>query len=187
MAKKPIKTAAAVGGPRKLTLSVLRHAKAERGDQDMRDIDRVLTGRGERNVEAMAGWMAQAGLAPNRILCSTSARTRQTLELAVPRLAGAPAVEFLPELYLAGPLVLLKHLHTIKKKDAHVLMIGHNPGLHALALDLIAEGPQIRIAALGRKLPTCGLVVIGFDVKDWTEVVAGTGTLVSFTTPADLE
>jgi hypothetical protein len=30
-------------------------------------------------------------------------------------------------------------------------------------------------------------VVISFDVSAWDEVVAGTGTLVSFTTPSEVE
>jgi phosphohistidine phosphatase len=170
-----------------LTLSLLRHAKATHDDYRGQDVDRPLNKRGIRNAEGMAAWMAAAGLAPTRVLCSPARRTRQTLDLALPHLAGKPAIEHPDPLYLAGPLVLLKHLHAIKNRDSHVLIIGHNPGLHALALDLIADGPQERIGLLGRKLPTCGLVVLGFDVASWGEVVAGTGTLVSFTTPGELE
>ncbi len=168
------------------TLSILRHAKAGRGDADSMDSDRRLTDRGRRNAVDMGVWMTGAGIAPARILCSGAVRTRETLELLLPQLTGQPIVQHLAELYLATPLILLKHLHTVASGDRHVLMIGHNPGLHALALDLIAEGPTDRIAALGRGLPTGGLVVISFNVAAWTDVVAGTGTLVSFTTPDDL-
>ncbi len=178
---------AAAAGATRLTLSLLRHAKADRGDPKLGDIDRPLTDRGERNAAAMAAWMAAAGPAPNRILCSPAKRTRQTLQQVLPQLSPKPAVDTLDDLYLAGPLLLLKHLHAAKKRDAHLLMIGHNPGLHALALDLIADGPQERIAALGRKLPTCGLVVIEFELERWADVVAGTGTLASFTTPGGID
>jgi phosphohistidine phosphatase len=150
------------------------------------DADRPLTGRGRRNAGAMGAWISSVNLVPDRILCSPAARTRETLDLVTPHVAGKPAIDIVDDLYLAGPLVLLKHLHALKPRDALVLVIGHNPGLHALALDLIAEGPQLRIAALGRKLPTCGLVVVGFDIRRWRDVVAGAGTLMSFTTPAEL-
>jgi len=178
---------AAASSGHKLTLSIMRHAKASHDDYRGADIDRPLNKRGERNAAAMGAWMAANDLAPLRILCSPAVRTRQTLEVLRPGLAHKPVIEHHETLYLAGPLVLLKHLHAVKRRAAHVMIIGHNPGLHALALDLIAEGPQDRIAALGRKLPTSGLVVIGFGGTAWGDVVAGTGTLVSFTTPAELD
>jgi phosphohistidine phosphatase len=171
----------------KLTLTLLRHAKATHDDYRGADIDRPLNKRGERNASAMGDWMAKRGLAPARIFCSPAARTRQTLDRIHASLKAKTPVDYPDWLYLAGPLTLLKHLHAVKKRDVHVLIIGHNPGLHALALDLIAGGPQDRIAQLGRKLPTCGSVVISFDVSAWDEVVAGTGTLVSFTTPSEVE
>ncbi len=174
-------------GDHKLTLMLLRHAKATHDDYRGDDIDRPLNKRGIRNAMALCELLTGTDRTPERIMCSPSARTRQTMELLRSGFKGKPQIETPDSLYLAGPLVLLKHLHAVKKRDAHVLIIGHNPGLHALALDLIATGPQDRIAQLGRKLPTCGLVVLGFDCAGWDEVVAGTGTLVSFTTPADLD
>jgi len=171
----------------KLTLTLLRHAKAGRGEPAEGDIGRPLTGRGRRNADAIGQWMAAGKLAPNLVLCSNATRTRETVDLVLPHLAIKPKVMLLDSLYLAGPLVLLKHLHDVPNKSAHVMFIGHNPGLHALALDLIAGGPQERIAALGRKLPTSGLVVLSFNLHGWNEVVAGSGTLLSFTSPADAE
>ncbi len=175
------------GGKGGLTLSLLRHAKSTHDDYNGPDFDRPLNKRGDKNAATMGAWMASSGLAPSRVLCSPAKRTRQTLAHLAPHLAGKPAIDHPEELYLAGPLMLLKHLHASKKRDNHVLIIGHNPGLHALALDLIAQGPQDRIGLLGRKLPTSGLVVISFDVESWGDVVAGTGTLVSFTRPGELD
>ena len=170
-----------------LTLSLLRHAKSTHDDFTGPDIERPLNKRGDRNAAAMGIWMGASGIAPARILCSPAQRTRQTLAHVLPHLPGKPSVAQPDDLYVAGPLVLLKHLHAVAATDAYVLMIGHNPGLHALALDLIANGPQDRIGLLGRKLPTCGLVVIRFELASWSDVVAGTGTLVSFTRPGELE
>jgi len=170
-----------------LTLTLLRHAKAARDGVDGTDLSRPLTGRGRRNADAVGAHMAEARIAPSLILCSSAARTLETLDLVLPHLTGKPKVSLLDTLYLAGPLVLLKRLHAVPGKTSHVMIIAHNPGLHALALDLIADGPQEQIGALGRKLPTSGLVVMNFALAAWEEVVAGTGTLVSFTAPGDSE
>lgn len=171
----------------KLTLSLLRHAKAAREAAAGGDAARPLTQRGRRNADAVGAQIAQSKLAPSLILCSSAARALETLDLVLPHLTEKPKVSLLDTLYLAGPLVLLKRLHAVPRKSAHVMIIGHNPGLHALGLDLIGDGPQDRIAALGRKLPTSGLVMIGFHLAGWDEVVAGTGTLMSFVSPADAE
>ncbi len=38
-----------------------------------------------------------------------------------------------------------------------------------------------------RKFPTCGLAVIGFALRNWSEAKAGSGRLNAFVTPRDLE
>lgn len=165
-----------------LTLTLLRHAKAGSGSDD---IARTLTDRGRRDAAAMGIALAAAGVMPKRVLCSAAARTRETLERAKPAFKPAPAVDFADKLYLASSLTILARIHALADTDTDVLVIGHNPGIHALALDLIAEGPQDRIAALGRKMPTASAVVIGFRFTRWSEVLAGTGELIAFMTPAD--
>ena len=170
-----------------LTLTLLRHAKAARAEPESGDIDRALTNRGRRNADAAGQFLAAAKLAPDVIVCSSAARTRETLELLLPYLLPAPKVSYSDGLYLAGPLTLLKALHDAPKPTSHLMLIGHNPGLHALALDLVAEGPQDRIAALGRKLPTCGLVTMTFALTSWSDVVAGTATLQAFHTPGEAD
>ena len=167
----------------KLTLSLLRHAKAAREGAEGGDIDRSLTERGRRDARAVGAFIAKAKLAPDLVLCSSSARTLETLELVLAHFPTRPKISLLDTLYLAGPPVMLKRLHSVPRKSAHVMIIGHNPGLQALALDLIADGPQDKIGDLGRKLPTSGLVVIEFTLQSWDEVVAGTGTLVEYVTP----
>jgi len=186
MARAPKNGRPAAAGT--LTLTLLRHAKASRDEPESGDIGRALTGRGRRNADAVGQWMASAKHLPELVLCSTATRTRETLELVLPHLATAkPKVSYADRLYLAGPLTLLKTLHESPKRTHHLMLIGHNPGLHALALDLVADGPQDRIAALGRKLPTSGLVAISFPLANWTDVVAGSGTLVAFNAPSDGE
>ena len=171
----------------KLMLSLLRHAKATRDEPGGGDIARPLTGRGRRNSDAAGMIIAGSNLEPDFVLCSTSTRTRETLELVRPHLHTQLKLVFADSLYLAGPLTLLRHLHEAPKSARHIMVVGHNPGLHALALELVAGGPQDLIGALGRKMPTCALAVMSFGLGSWPQIMAGTGHLLAFNSPSDAD
>jgi phosphohistidine phosphatase len=126
-------------------------------------------------------------IAPDLVLCSSATRTAQTLDLVRPHLSGSTGFELDRSLYLAPPSVILSRIQGLAAGFRHVMVIGHNPGLHALALDLIRDGDREAISTLARKLPTAGLVVMHFANADWSQIRIGTGTLQHFLTPARLE
>jgi phosphohistidine phosphatase len=170
-----------------LTLTLLRHAKSSWSDARLRDIERPLSGRGEKTAPRMGAFMARQGLVPDLVLCSPAVRARQTLDLMLPRLKPAPAVVYEDALYLGSPAVMLKRLHKVAPKVRHVMIVGHNPGLQSLARELAGTGAEGDLAALAEKLPTAGLVVIEFDVGRWAKVKAGGGCLKLFTAPKRLQ
>jgi phosphohistidine phosphatase len=96
-----------------------------------------------------------AALGPlDLVLCSSALRTRETATLALAGFAPPPTVLFEDALYLAGPAALLKRLVQVDERAGAVLVIGHNPGLHELALALsLPEGPGYRALSQG-KFPT---------------------------------
>lgn len=169
-----------------LTLSILRHAKSSWTDASLKDFDRPLSKRGERAAPAIGAFMREQDLEPQAVLASPAVRVRQTLEHVLPELTTEPQVTYDQDLYLAGPTTWLAKLHEMPKSARRVLIAGHNPGLHALALDLVAEGPRDLIAALARKLPTAGLVVIALRTKVWSTVMPATGRLELYMTPSRL-
>jgi phosphohistidine phosphatase len=89
-------------------------------------------------------------------------------------------------LYLASPRSLLKRIQKVAAKVRHAMIIGHNPGMHALALDLVGAGTPEDLEALAQKLPTAGLAVIVFNARSWTKVVRGGGRLELFMAPKRL-
>jgi len=96
------------------------------------------------------------------VLCSPSARTLETvagLVAAEPALGDAP-VRVKRRLYLAGVEDLLAALRRVPDDLETVMVCGHNPGLHELALTLLgdAAGEQLR-----QGLPTAGLAVVELD------------------------
>jgi len=170
-----------------LTLSLLRHAKSSRSYDRLKDIDRPLNGRGERDAPRMGAFLARQRLVPDLILCSPAVRTRQTLDLVLPRLKASPEIVYVDVLYPGSPPAMLKRLRQVAGKVPHVMIIGHNPGLQALALSLAAKGDATALEALAEKLPTAGLAVIELDAPSWAKAKPGAGRLRLFMGPKRLE
>ena len=64
-----------------------------------------------------------------------------------------------------------------------LMLVGHNPGMHELALALAGSGDAAAKKALDNNLPTTGLAIFDFAIEDWNEVAFRRGTLVRFTSP----
>lgn len=170
-----------------LTLSILRHAKSSRDNPRTPDIERPLNERGRDAAPLVGAYLAREKLVPELVLCSTSVRTRETAELVFGALPPGkrPPIQFESVLYLASGRTLIARVQ--KGGDCrHLMIIGHNPGLQMLALDLIGEGDTAAIGSIEQKLPTAALVVVELDLKAWADVRPGRGTLRSYVTPKTL-
>lgn len=166
-----------------LTLSLLRHAKSSWDDASLQDFERPLAKRGESAAPRIGAYMAEHGVAPQLILCSPAVRARQTLDFVLPHLAGGPTVVYEDNFYLAAPSVLLARLRRVEARLQHVMIVGHDPGMQALAVDLSGGGDAELLQSLARKFPTAGLAVIRFKARAWSKVAAGAGRLEVFVTP----
>ncbi len=168
-------------------LSLLRHAKSSWGDPGQRDFDRPLNARGREAAPVMGAYMAKNDLVPDLVLCSTAARTRETLALLLPRLRAEPLVEFRDDFYLADPGTMMAAIPQAEPSIAHILIIAHNPGLEMLAMRL-CDPERSDIAALARiaeKYPTAALA--SFAGPDaWADFGKGAGELDLFVTPKEI-
>lgn len=168
-----------------LTLALLRHAKSSWDDPARDDFLRVLNERGIKAAPLAGAALAEHGLKPSLILCSPAARTRETLKLAQPAmaLAAAPETVFDEKLYLASPVTLMETVRDIPQERTTVLMIGHNPGLHTLALTLAGTGSDAALDSLSTRFPTAALAILTFKRARWRDVRPGDGKLELFWTP----
>ena len=172
-------------------LMLLRHAKTEHDAPSGHDQDRRLDNRGRLDAAAMGGWIGRHPPLPDTVLVSTAVRAHQTWEIArdamkdaAPKQAPQPQVELLDELYAADPAQLLQIIRMAEVADpARLMVIGHNPGMHELALMLSGSGDGSAKKALEDNLPTTGLAIIDFAIDDWSEVAFRRGKLVRFTSP----
>ena len=167
---------------------LLRHAKTETDAPSGRDQDRRLDERGHRDAAEIGGWIAGHPPFPETVLVSHATRARQTWDLAWEAMKDrvpAPQVEILPELYGAEPGQILETIRsaTAAADPKQLLLVGHNPGLHEIALMLIGGGDPAGARAIADNLPTAGLAVFDFDVEDWGDVGYRRGRLAQFVSP----
>ena len=166
------------------TLHLLRHAKSSWDDSALPDRDRPLAPRGLRAAAAMRDHMAAAGLHVDLVLVSPALRARQTWEaVAAGVVAGHVRTE--ATIYEASATELLRLVHGVDGELGSVLLVGHNPGFHDLALTLAGAGEHEALTALRSKYPTGALASLEFD-QEWSSIGAGAARLVSFVRPRDL-
>jgi len=142
----------------------------------------------------MGRYMAKSGLCPGLVLCSSAARTRETLDIVIKELEREPKIKIEDRLYLASAGQILRRLRELPEKAEDVLLIGHNPGMHELAFRLASgsqggnpgEGPGKSLARLHQKFPTCALASYRIGAP-WKSFEAGDVELTAFVTPSDLE
>ena len=167
-------------------LMILRHAKTERAGPGERDRDRELTKRGRGDAAAIATYMAHNDLMPDLALVSPSRRTQQTWDILAAGFPRTPRRSNEDRIYNAGTGDLLALIAETSGAPS-LLVIGHNPGLHDLSLQLVASGDVKMHARLLEKLPTSGLVVIDLAVDKWSQLRPQSGRLVHYMTPRLLD
>jgi phosphohistidine phosphatase len=168
-------------------LMLLRHSKTENDAPSGRDRDRRLDDRGRRDAAEIGGWIGRHPPFPGSVLVSPAVRAHQTWEIAwqaMKALVPEPQVELVPELYGADPSQLLETIRDASAADPKTLMlVGHNPGMHELALALTGSGDAAGRKALADNLPTSGLAIFDFGIDDWADVAFRRGRLVRFMSP----
>jgi phosphohistidine phosphatase len=163
-------------------LYLLRHAKSSWADPTLADRERPLAQRGRRDAKRVAKHLRRLGCEPELVLCSSAARTRETVELLRPAL-GDSTVMLEEELYAASTDELLARIRLVPDPVASVMLIGHNPGLHQLALALASAGDELK--RLEAKFPTAALATLAFS-KSWSRLAPAEATLAAYVVPKQL-
>jgi phosphohistidine phosphatase len=169
-------------------LLLLRHAKSSWDDANLSDHARPLNNRGRRSAAAMRTAMHNLGISPDVVLVSSARRTLQTLEALEPW-EETPLVEPMDALYLAPGTQLLEVLRGVAETARSVMVIGHNPGLHELAMGLVGETELALsngdIRRLAEGFPTGALAEFTI-AGSWASLAPGGGRLSRFLVPRDL-
>jgi phosphohistidine phosphatase len=169
-------------------LLLLRHAKSSWDDATLPDRDRPLNKRGYKAAAAIRITMRELGLAPDVVLVSPARRTQETLAALEPW-DDTPLIEPTEALYLASAPHLMAVLRSVNETVRSLLLIGHNPGMHELALMLAARRAQSGSDEAAKRLaegfPTGALAEFAVAVP-WGQLDAAGGQLVRFLRPRAL-
>jgi phosphohistidine phosphatase len=163
-------------------LLILRHAKTERAEPGEHDRERKLTARGRADAPVIGAYMVRHRLIPDLVLVSPVVRAEETWALVAASFTKAPRLAKDERIYNAGTDTLIRLIRETRGART-LLLVGHNPGLHDLAVQLIASGDVEPRERINEKLPTCGLVVIHLPFNDWSRLHLRSGRLERFVSP----
>ncbi|MEM8694882.1 MAG: histidine phosphatase family protein [Pseudomonadota bacterium] len=169
-------------------LILLRHAKSSWDDPVKRDFDRPLNAKGKRAARMMGEHLQEQGVMFDAVIASPAIRVVETLESLAKGYGEKIEPEWDRRAYLASNMTLLDIVHDASDDIGALLLSGHNSGLEDLVLLLVpdAKGDKAR-AAVEEKFPTCALAEMEFDVDNWADIAPGTGTLLRYVRPRDLD
>jgi phosphohistidine phosphatase len=161
-------------------LLLLRHATAERAAPGQSDHDRALTKGGRKEAKAVGKLLAERDETIDLVLASDSRRTRETWEGVAEKFAVSPELRFSRALFEAPD-----YLPMIRREgDAarSILLVGHNPAMHATATSLSEslagpEGGRLRAG-----FPKAALAILDFDGA-WAALGPRAMRLVAFLEP----
>jgi phosphohistidine phosphatase len=155
---------------------VLRHAKSA-WPTGTPDHERPLAPRGRRDAPAAGRALAEADCLPDLALCSSAVRARRTWELASAEWGTPPPVRFQPQLYAADAPDLLRAVRDVPAVVRTLLLIGHNPGLAELVLELAGDGLNDTLDRVRTKFPTAAIAVLAWHGTTWETLAPGAALL----------
>lgn len=164
------------------TLGLWRHAEAEDGYFGQRDFERVLTYRGKQDAVQMGEHIRRFPVSWDKVLASPALRVTQTLSLS----GLTQAAELERDAYIADSTSLLSLLARASDAYQSLLLVGHNPGLHALLYEL-ADKNHAGAAAYWRdgRFPTSSFAVLDLDIAAWEAIQPRCGLLRHLMQPDD--
>ncbi len=142
----------------------MRHAQAALAEPGAEDFSRPLTAAGRTAAARAARALVAAGARVERVLQSPANRTRETAIIAARELQLDEALlHSVPELY-AAPAAVIRNAIALHHGGARgLLVIGHNPGISALASELSAHRAPAH-------LPTAGMCRLPLTEAGWREL-----------------
>ncbi len=147
------------------TLMLMRHAKSDWSQPGLSDYERPLNARGRRTAPMMAEQLQREGFSADIILASSAVRVQETVQLLQHRWSTETEVLSEQALYLASPQELIDQIHSLHDDWQNALLVGHNPGLCALACHLAEDNLE---------MPTAAIAIFQSETPVWRNSIAAT-------------
>lgn len=167
------------------TLALLRHGKSSWDDPALRDFDRPLNRRGREASALIGKELRRRAVAFDLAIASPARRVVETVERLEEGFGEPLRASFIEDIYNGSAGSLLGILRSIDNRVSRILMIGHNPGLHRLVLDLTAKRDPLR-PVVAEHYPTAALALLELPTNSWAKLRRGTGRITDLVKPRDL-
>lgn len=159
-------------------LYLLRHSKAGQTNKKLLDDhERSLTQKGVEVCALLGNYVSEENF--DLVLCSTALRAKETAELVLEQAGQSPHIELLPNLYLASPGEIFRVINQVSEEVSSVLVVGHNPGLQNLAINLAGKGDKKKFREMRNNFSPPSLAVFDIDTE-WAKVGPRSGELTDF-------
>ncbi len=167
------------------TLWLLRHAHArENPPAGGRDRDRRLSARGQFEASALGEELKSSERTlPTLVVVSPAARTKETCSRVFGDLGGKGEVVVDQDLYRATPDDVVDMVRRFPDDVAIAGVVGHNPTIHCLSLDLLAEVLFEQSHPGSSHYPPGTISVLSFPISTWGQLGWGEATLEWFRVP----
>ena len=169
------------------TLTLLRHAKSDWHSGVASDFERPLNSRGHKAARTIGRALKDQGIRFDVVIASPAARVVETIDGIAEGYGQELRPRFDERVYLGSVATLLSLIREADDEAERLLLVGHNPGLENLAMQLTrvdADGQRRELAA---KFPTATLAEIALPIAHWRDVAPGAGELARFIRPRDLD
>ena len=171
------------------TLTLLRHAKSGWDEPAARDFDRAINDRGKRAARTMGDYARSKGYRFDAIIASPAVRVIDTLDIFQTAMGNENLEpKWDRRIYLASSASLFDVLRDAPEGATDLLMVGHNPGLEDLILELVPDSKDEPLRAIPEeKYPTAALARMELSVDRWADIAPGAAHLVDMVRPRDLD
>ena len=160
-------------------LLVLRHAKSSWKDLSLRDFERPLNKRGQKDAPRMGQLLNEHHLKPDQIITSAAVRARLTAEAVAVNCGYDAEIFATSDLYMASPAAYFEVLNHVQDSNTLVMVVGHNPGIEDLVEDLTDQW---------HRMPTGALAHIQLDIDSWRTLDFDTaGSLLNIWRPKEID
>lgn len=168
-------------------LQVLRHSLAGQTKKGLpNDHERPLTEKGVELCRYVGEYIKETRKIPELILTSTAKRAKETADFVIKSSGHKIKTRAISKLYLASPDDILDIVNDINDNISSIMIVGHNPGLQRLSIELSGEGDKAKYRKIKSGFPPASLVTLSFSCK-WDEIAPRKGKLVDFTVGKSLK
>lgn len=152
-------------------LLLMRHAKSSWDNRELRDFDRPLNKRGERDAPKMGRYLKDLNFVPDQIFSSPAIRAKMTTLFVIQEINfPKSAVTWNENLYYDGPEAYFNAIKNADDQSEMVMTVGHNP----MTEDVISE---LSGHTAEKAIKTATIACFEFKTDSWKHIRYGADAL----------